>query len=191
MHGTLKKEKYRKIVVIGLDGATFDIIDPLIKKGKLPNLSKIMENGVRGELKSTIHPITPQAWTTFLTGKNAGKHGIFDFTSRKSNSYDIKFINASTRKAQSIFSILSKADKKVGAVAIPFTFPPEKINGFMLSGIDAPVGNEMAVHPDKIYTEIKRNFGRYYIHLASPVGRKIDKDKFWKDIKTDQEKFYE
>jgi len=71
------------VVIIGLDGATFDVIKPLVNQNRLPHLSKIMKNGVHGELKSTIHPITPQAWSTFLTGKNAGKHGIFDFTARK------------------------------------------------------------------------------------------------------------
>jgi predicted AlkP superfamily phosphohydrolase/phosphomutase len=176
-----------KVLVIGIDGATFDIIEPLIKRGKLPNLAKIINNGAYGELKSTIHPVTPQAWSTFLTGKNAGKHGIFDFTSRKKNSYEIQFNNASMRKAQSIFSLASKANKRVGAVAIPFTFPPEKVNGFMLSGLDAPSEDERSVYPDSIYAEIKRNFGNYYIHLASPVGRKIDEDKFWRDITTEDQ----
>ena len=109
MKNAHQKER-RKIVVIGLDGATFDIIEPLTKRGKLPNLARIMENGVYGELTSTIHPITPQAWTTFLTGKNAGKHGIFDFTTRKKDSYDIEFVNDGLRKSESIFSILSKID---------------------------------------------------------------------------------
>lgn len=176
-----------KVIIIGLDGATFDVIKPLAKQGKLPNLTRIMQNGVHGNLKSTIHPITPQAWTSFLTGKNAGKHGILDFTARKKDSYDIQFINASMRKAETIFSLLSKANKRVGAIAIPFTFPPEEVNGFMLSGMDAPAEDGRAVYPDWLYAEIKRNFGNYYIHLASPVGRTIDEDKFWKDITTEDE----
>ncbi len=177
----------RKVIVIGLDGATFDIIKPLAKAGKVPNLARIMENGVHGDLRSTVHPITPQAWTSFLTGKKAGKHGIFDFTRRSKNSYDIEFVNASVRKAESIFSLLSKAHKTVGAIGIPFTFPPEKVNGFMLSGMDSPGEDARAVYPESIYPEIKRKFGNYHIHLASPVGRKIDQDKFWKDITTEDE----
>jgi len=183
----LIEKKKKKVVVIGLDGATFDIIKPLAKIGKLPNLAKIMENGVYGDLRSTIHPITPQAWTSFLTGKKAGKHGIFDFSRRKKDSYDIEFVNASLRKAESIFSILSGAGKKVGAIAIPFTFPPEKVNGFMLSGMDSPGEDRRAVYPDSVYDEIKKEFGHYHIHLASPVGRRIDQAKFWNDIKTEDE----
>ena len=83
-----------KVVVIGLDGASGDIIEPLMEQGKLPHLAHIMRNGVYGKLRSTVHPITPQAWTTFLTGKNAGKHGIFDFTYRKKGSYEMSDSNS-------------------------------------------------------------------------------------------------
>jgi predicted AlkP superfamily phosphohydrolase/phosphomutase len=176
-----------RVLVIGLDGATLDVIRPLAKKGRLPNLGRIMEEGVHGALKSTIHPITPQAWTSFLTGKKAGKHGILDFSRRKKDSYDIEFVNASMRKAESIFSILSRAGRTVGAVAIPFTFPPEEVNGFMLSGMDAPGEDGRAVYPDSVYEEIRKEFGHYHIHLASPVGRRIDQAKFWNDIKTEDE----
>lgn len=179
--------KQTRVVVIGLDGATLDIIRPLVERAKLPNLAKVIRSGVCGELRSTIHPITPQAWTSFLTGKKAGKHGIFDFTRRGKDSYGIEFINASMREGESIFSLLSRANKTVGAIAIPFTFPPEKVNGFMLSGIDAPAEDGRAVYPDAIYAEIKKKFGHYYIHLASPVGRKLNEGKFWKDIATEDE----
>lgn len=184
--GLIKKSE-RKVVVIGLDGASLDVIRPLAREGRLPNLARIMQEGVHGELQSTIHPITPQAWTSFLTGKKAGKHGILDFSRRKKGSYDIEFVNASMRKAESIFSMLSKGGKKVGAIAIPFTFPPEKVNGFMLSGMDAPGEDGRAVYPDSLYDEIKKKFGHYHIHLASPVGRRIDQAKFWRDIKKEDE----
>jgi len=183
----VSKNRKRKVVVIGLDGATLDVIRPLVRKGRLPNLARIMKEGVHGELRSTIHPITPQAWTSFLTGKKAGKHGIFDFSRRTKDSYDIEFVNASLRKAESIFSVLSRAGKKVGAIAIPFTFPPERVNGFMLSGMDSPGEDGRAVYPDSLFDEIKKKFGHYHIHLASPVGRRIDQEKFWKDIKAEDE----
>lgn len=171
-----------KVVVIGLDGATLDVIRPLVRKGYLPNLAYIMKQGVHGELRSTTHPITPQAWTSFMTGKKAGKHGIYDFSRRNEASYDIEFINASVRKAESIFGLLSKKGRPVGAIAIPFSFPPEKVNGFMLSGMDAPGEDSRGVYPESLYDEIRRKFGHYHIHLASPVGRKIDEAKFWRDI---------
>ncbi len=177
----------KKVVVIGLDGATLDVIQPLVRKGRLPNLANFMERGVCGELRSTTHPITPQAWTSFMTGKKAGKHGIFDFSRRRKGTYEIEFVNASRRTAESIFSILSKRGKRVGAIAIPFSFPPEEVNGFMLSGMDAPGEDSRAVYPPAVYDDIKKSFGHYHIHLASPVGRKIDEAKFWNDIRTEDE----
>lgn len=171
-----------KILIIGLDGATFDVIGPMAEKGWLPNISKLMEEGVYGDLHSTVHPITPQAWTTFLTGKNAGKHGIFDFTVRRNGSYAIEFVNASYRNGGSFFRYLSDNGVKTGAIAVPFTYPPEPLSGFMLSGFDAPAEDERSVYPKELYEEIKKNFGNYYIHLASPVGRKNDINKFWEDI---------
>lgn len=171
-----------KVVVIGVDGATFDVIKPLIAMGRLPNLARLLEGGVHGDLCSTIHPITPQAWSTFLTGMNAGKHGVFDFTRRKEGTYGIEFVNASRRKGDSIFLYLSRLGLRVGAMAIPFTYPPEPVNGFMLSGIDAPAEDERAVHPKELFDEIQKRFGAYYIHLASPVGRSNDEVKFYKDI---------
>jgi len=176
-----------RIVVIGLDGATWDIIKPMIEKGKLPNIANIMKNGVHGDLESTIHPITPQAWSGFMTGKNAGKHSIYDFTAWKPNTYNLEFVNAGARKAKSIFKILSESGRKTGAIAIPFTFPPEDINGFMLSGIDAPAEDERSVSPPELHRELRQKLGNYYIHLASPVGRKLDADKFYSDVAVEDE----
>ena len=175
----------QKIVIIGLDGATFDIIKPMAEMGLLPNIAQLMRSGAHGELQSTIHPITPQAWSTFLTGKNAGKHGIFGFITRKKDSYDIEFINAGNRNGDTMFLYLSRQGTRVGAVAVPFTYPPEHVNGFMLSGFDAPAEDERAVYPRGIFEEVRRRFGNYYIHLASPVGRTNDEVKFWKDIQTE------
>ena len=179
--------KNRRAVIFGLDGATFDVILPLTSMGLLPNLSAIMRTGSWGKLRSTIHPVTPQAWTTFLTGKNAGKHGIYDFTTWKEGSYTIDFVNASHRKAPTIFTLLSRKGKKVGSVAVPFTYPPEKVKGFMLSGIDAPDESKHTVYPETLFNELRRDVGPYYIHKASPVGRQRNVNHYLKDILTEDE----
>ena len=72
-------EKRAKIIVLGLDGASPDLIFPWIKEGKLPTFKMLMERGVYGSLCSTIPPVTGAAWPSFMTGKNPGKHGVFDF----------------------------------------------------------------------------------------------------------------
>lgn len=72
-------ENNHKVAVIGLDGATFDLLNPWINQGKLPTFKKLMDMGCWGPLESTLPPLSPPAWTSFMTGKNPGKHGIFDF----------------------------------------------------------------------------------------------------------------
>lgn len=165
-------KKFNKVLIIGLDGATFDIIKPLADREELPNLSKLMKNGVYGELTSTLHPTTPQAWTTFMTGKGAGSHGIFDFIERIPDKYEIRFVNGSFKKAKSIWSILNDMGKKVGVMNVPFTYPPEKVNGFMISGFDAPSVDSNFTYPPGLYSEILREVGRYDLRGTFPIGKR-------------------
>ena len=82
-----------RLVIIGLDGATFDLILPWVKAEKLPSIAKILDSSSYGRLSSTHPPSTFPAWTTFMTGKNPGKHGIFDFTQHKKNAYgNVNFV---------------------------------------------------------------------------------------------------
>ncbi len=82
-----------RVLIIGLDGATFDVIHPLINEGRLPNIARLMKNGTWGNLKSTIPPISLPAWPSFMTGMNPGKHSIFSFNERDKNSYDLKLVS--------------------------------------------------------------------------------------------------
>ncbi len=154
----------RKIFGIGLDGATFDLIDPWIEQGELPVLASLLKRGVRGKLESTVPPMSPQAWTSFMTGKNPGKHGIYDFIQCKPNSYDLFFCNAATRKAKSLWKILSEADKAVGAINVPMTYPPEPVNGFIVSGMEAPGVHSEFTYPPDLYKEMKKALGEYDMH---------------------------
>lgn len=154
----------RKIFGIGLDGATFDLLIPWFRDGHLPNLAKIYFEGCRGNLESTTPPLSPLAWSSFMTGKNPGRHGIFDFTEHKPYSYDIRFTNANCRQAKSLWRILSEAGKRVGIVNVPMTFPAEEVNGFLISGFDAPGVQSNFVYPPTLYKEIRQNVGEYDLH---------------------------
>ena len=76
----------KKVLFIGLDGSTFDLLDPLMEKGLMPRLRAFINEGVRGWLETTIPPITPTAWVSWMTGKNPGKHGVFEFLLRRKGS---------------------------------------------------------------------------------------------------------
>lgn len=157
-----------RVIILGLDGATFDLIKPFVSQGELPNIKKLMEEGTSGNLKSVVPPMSPPAWTSFMTGKNQGKHGIYDFTEKVPNTYSVRFINSSKRDAKTIWKMLSDAGKRVMVTGVPFTYPPEHINGGMISGFDAPgtgggVADNSTMYPPELYNELIENVGKYYI----------------------------
>ena len=160
----------QRVFIIGWDGATFDLIKPWVEQGKLPNIAKVLENGAHGDLRSTLPPMTFPAWTSFMTGKNPAKHGIFDFTRQRPGSYDLEFVNGGQRRASSFWKLLSDAGKKVISISVPCTYPPEPVNGIMLSGFDAPGlggGNSTldarGMHPAELHEELEREVGGHPI----------------------------
>jgi predicted AlkP superfamily phosphohydrolase/phosphomutase len=127
------------ILIVGLDGATFDLAGPWIADGTLPHLGRLMRSGAHGRLQSTTPPATFPSWTSFMTGVNPGRHGVFDFTCREPGTYRVRFVNGSSRKAATIWEILSQAGRRVCVLGVPGTYPPEPVNGCMISGFDTPV----------------------------------------------------
>ena len=159
-----------RVFIVGWDGATFDLIKPWVAEGKLPNIADVMESGVHGNLRSTLPPMTFPAWTSFMTGKNPAKHGIFDFTRQRPGSYDLEFVNGGQRKAPSFWRLLSDAGRRVISISVPCTYPPEKLNGIMLSGFDAPglggSGSTLdarGMHPPELCEELNREVGGHPI----------------------------
>ncbi len=128
----------KKVLVIGLDGATLDLVKPWVKEGKLPNMARIMQQGAYGPLQSVIPPISPPAWTSIITGQNPGRYGIYDFVMREPDGYRLQSARRDLSQLRTVFGILSQAGKRVGVVNVPLTYPPEKVNGLMVSGLKAP-----------------------------------------------------
>lgn len=152
------------LLIIGLDGATFDLVEPWAAAGGLPNLARLMDEGAWGRLRSTVPPVTFPAWTSFMTGTNPGQHGVYDFTRRVPNTYQVEFINATYRRRPSLWRMLSDAGRRVGVMGVPATYPPEPLNGFQISGFDAPVAvgiDRSFITPPALYDEIRREVGEY------------------------------
>lgn len=153
-----------RLLMLGLDGATFDLIEPW--RDDLPYLTRLMDQGAWGPLCSTVPPATFPAWTSLMTGTNPGQHGIFDFTRRVPGTYQIEFINATYRRQPSTWELLSVAGKRVGVMGLPATYPPEPLNGFLISGFDSPVAtgiDRSFVYPPELYDEIRQAVGPYEI----------------------------
>jgi predicted AlkP superfamily phosphohydrolase/phosphomutase len=149
---------------IGLDGATFDLLIPWFNEGKLPTLRRLYEQGAHATLESTIPYLSPQAWTSFMTGKNPGKHGVWDFIQHVPGTYDLQFANGSLRRAPTLWRLLSDAGLRVGVMNVPMTFPPERVNGFLLSGMEAPGVYANFAYPPEIYPSLKKALGGYNMH---------------------------
>lgn len=157
----------RKVLVLGFDAGTFDIIKPMIKKGNLPNFKKMMEEGSYGNLQSTFPPVTPPAWASFMTGKNPGKHGVYNFyyhsldPSKDDENY---FVNSHSIRANTIWEILSQKGLKNIVINLPVTYPlTNKMNGIIISGLLTPTNAKDFIYPGELYNEILRNVGQYRV----------------------------
>lgn len=156
----------KKVFVLGVDGATLDLIEPWSIQGRLPNFQKLMREGSFGTCLSTIHPLTPQAWASFLTGKNPGKHGLYDFGVRRKGAYELRLTTSKDRKSPAIWNYLNEYGLKAGIVNIPLTYPPDPLNGFMISGMHTPTLRE-GVFPESLFEEISSRFPDYNIDVMS------------------------
>ncbi len=156
-----------QVFVIGMDGATFDVITPLMEEGLLPNLARLMERGASGTLTSCLPELSPPAWTSFMTGVTPGSHGVMDFFGQTSaDSYEVSFLNASYRKTKAMWTLLSDQGKRVCVVNVPFTFPPDQVNGTMISGMDTPSLSSEFVHPPAFRAELDQVTGGYQLERA-------------------------
>lgn len=150
-----------RILIIGLDGATFDVLDPLIQAGRMPALGEFLRDGVCGVLHSTKPPITPAAWTTFMTGKGPGRHGIIDFEKYHVATHELTFNSTYEIREKTLWEHLSDKGLKVGSVHVPMTYPPRPVNGFMISGFETPSIDADFTYPPELKREILRRIPDY------------------------------
>jgi predicted AlkP superfamily phosphohydrolase/phosphomutase len=176
--GEYMEEKRTKVLVIGLDGAPYDLIKRLSNQGKIPNITNAIENGVFGKLTSTIPPVSPTAWSSFMTGKNPGKHGIFDHGVKREGTYD--FRSGTPMEGKSLWTILSEAEKKVGVVRVPKTYPPEHVNGFMVT--PQVTSFPEATYPTSLERELKQEIEDFEASLKVPYPPGKEKD-FIEDLR--------
>jgi predicted AlkP superfamily phosphohydrolase/phosphomutase len=169
-----------KTFVLGLDSATWDLLEPWIAEGLLPNLAALRARGAWGDLRSTIQPITSAAWPTLLTGKQQGKHGIYDFVRRKPGSYAVEMTNASMISSPTLYDLFSAVGKRVASINMPYTFPPRPLNGLIVGGLFATVTGPALTYPASLWDEIARVAPRYCIApdydaaAPDPLQRYVD-----------------
>jgi predicted AlkP superfamily phosphohydrolase/phosphomutase len=129
---------FRKVICVGLDGATFDVIDPLVERGEVPCLSKLLGTGVRARLFSTVPPLSAPAWVSFMTGLNPGRHGVFHFRAMERGSLGAGLVGSWAYRGRTIFDHACRAGLSVVAFGVPMTYPAWPVNGVMVSGFPTP-----------------------------------------------------
>jgi predicted AlkP superfamily phosphohydrolase/phosphomutase len=150
----------KRVLVIGIDGATFNVLNPLISTGGLPNISRLIETGVHGNLESTIPPLTAPAWSSFMTGKNPGKHGVLNFFSSSTQEDsegkgEFRPVNSTSIYGETLWDILSRQGYKVGVINVPLTYPPHPVNGIMITGMLTPHGADDFTYPHELATTLE------------------------------------
>jgi len=146
-----------KVLVVGIDGATWSLIEPWADEGRLPTFGKLLRNGAWGELRSSIPYMTYPAWKCYSTGKNPGKLGVYWFLSLDFKNRRIVTHSSLSFKADEFWDYLGRQGFKVGIINMPTTYPPKKINGFMISGFGASNESKYTI-PPSLKRELEEKF---------------------------------
>jgi predicted AlkP superfamily phosphohydrolase/phosphomutase len=172
-----KRSIDRKVVFVGIDGAAWEFIDPLIRNGDLPNLRRVKEEGTYGRLSSIPCYVSPPAWTSMLTGCSPEETGVYSYGMWDGREREFGSVSADDVETPSIWDIASYCGKKVGVFNVPMTYPPRPVNGVMVSGMMTPyeMGNPPRGRPStdrKLIDALRRTGGKSF----SPISRTVTED---------------
>lgn len=151
-----------KVFLLGLDGATWDILSPLIADGKMPNLARLIKNGASGTLNSIFPPLSPVAWTGVMTGKNSGKHGVFEFLEHDHNPGHARVNSSRSIQSDLLWEIAGRHGKTSVAAAVPMSYPPRPMKGFFLGDFLSPSQSNDFSNDPSILRELEAHLGEPY-----------------------------
>lgn len=152
-----------RVILLGIDGGTLSLLEPWMDDATLPNFARIRAEGCTGILDSTVPPTTPTAWTTCFTGVNPGKHGIYDFRESPLRYPERPLINLSSVQTPRLWHRLNKVGKKTNVLNVPITYPPEPLDGCMVSGMLTPGPEADYAYPSCLKDELLKAIGGEYI----------------------------
>ena len=147
----------KSTLLIGLDGATFTILDPLMERGVMPFLADFCKKGARAKLLSTSNPLTPPAWTTVMTGRTPGNHGMFDFIWAQERNNNVYFTLHNFRdiRCETIWSLVSRKGGSACSLNFPMMSPPPEVSGCIIPGLVSWKHLHRNVYPRELYQELK------------------------------------
>lgn len=184
----------KKLIVIGLDGASWLVLNRMIKRGITPNLGKLKEKGCWGTLKSTIPPVTPTAWASIQTGVNPGKHGVFTFQVPDRKDKGLSVVNGDSIQTETLFEFLDEEGLGTVLVNMPLSQPPRtddpNIGGMMARRKVYPSrlkekydfsDYQMSFYEDRDATDKVSNLKAIYSNLKNnfPIVKELFKEEEW------------
>lgn len=152
-----------KTVIIGLDGATFDIIRPLSRAGRLPVLSRLIKEGSCAPLRSTILPNSFPGWASCTTGTSEGMHGVFSPFIKNPDSYSVRAMSGRDIMTRPVWDIFTECAGRSIVLNVPTTYPPEPINGLMVTGMLTPGRGSEFTYPALLKNELLAEYPNYII----------------------------
>ena len=138
------------LLIVGWDGASFEGLLPLCERGAMPTLSSLLESGAWGPLESVMPPITPAAWASFMTGKEPGRHGIFDFRVYDPRTYRDTFVSRRHLREATVWESMDRAGRRVAVVNMPMLYPPPTGAVTVVSGFDTPSTEAAFTNPPEL-----------------------------------------
>ena len=145
-----------KTLLIGLDGATFTVLDPFMAQGLMPNLKALVDGGVQAELRTIVPALTPPAWTSLMTGRRPGHHGIFDFFQKSSaDSEKIEFSTSKDVRTKTVWRMVNENDMSVTVLNFPLMFPAPETNGYVVAGWIPWRQLRLGCYPSNLYDQMK------------------------------------
>ncbi|MHC4859479.1 MAG: alkaline phosphatase family protein [Planctomycetota bacterium] len=160
----------RKVLFVGLDGMPFEILGPLMESGAMPNVRALAERSATTDLVSAIPPLTPPAWTAFLTGKGPGLTRILDFRHFDAATRSERLGSSRDLHSATLFDLLSEAGMTVGVVHLPMHYPPPELNGFVVSGHETPGRDAAFTWPPELREEVLETVPDYLFHVRVEQG---------------------
>ena len=167
-----------KVFVVGLDGGTFDLVRPWVEQGCLPTFRRLMEEGMAGDLIVELPPGTVPNWPSFMTGKNAGKHGVIHWFTRIRDFSKWSVVNSQSVQAKTVWEIVASHGKRFVSINVPVTYPPKALDeGLMITGLLTPPTAKIFTYPPELQKEIESAVGRYKVY-ADEIYREGKEEKF-------------
>ncbi len=174
-----------QVFILGLDGTPYSMMQDLFARGILKNLAEITKKGTIHKMSTTIPDVSSVAWTTFMTGVNPGRHGIFGFTDIKPGTYANFFPNFTKVQSPCLWNLIDKEDKKSIIVNMPSTYPAQEINGTLIAGFVA-IDLEKATYPKDLVPWLKKI--DYQLDVNASLAQEEDKEPFFKALNSSLEK---